>query len=106
VGHVIANSGTRYGALYAPADEVLQSQRTVDTAARNLASGGGAGEDAFGRSRERFEQIVGWLDAPEAAGLEHGEPESRSATATSTVTGTMISHANDTATTTYDTPTA
>ena len=73
---MIANSGTRYGELYAPADEVLQSQRTVDAAARNLASGGGAGEDAFGRSRERFEQIVGWLDAQEAAGLEHGELES------------------------------
>jgi hypothetical protein len=77
VGHVIANSGTRYGELHAPADEVLQSQRTVDAAARNLASGGGAGEDAFGRPRERFEQIVGWLDAQEAAGLEHGELESR-----------------------------
>ena len=72
---MIANSGTRYGELYAPADEVLQSQRTVDAAARTLASGGG--EDAFGRSRERFEQIVGWLDAQEAAGLEHGELESR-----------------------------
>ncbi|MGB0091095.1 MAG: ISKra4 family transposase [Solirubrobacteraceae bacterium] len=74
---MIANSGTRYGELYAPADEVLQSQRTVDAAASNLASGGGAGEDAFGRSRERFEQIVGWLDAQEAVGLEQGELESR-----------------------------
>ena len=49
----------------------------LDAAARNLASGGGAGEDPFGRSRERFEEIVAWLDAQEAAGLEHGELESR-----------------------------
>ncbi len=74
---MIANSGTRYGELYAPADEVLQSQRTVDAAVSNLASGGSAGEDLFARSREQLEQIVGWLGAQEAAGLEHGELEAR-----------------------------
>ncbi len=74
---MIANSGTRCGELYAPADEFLQSQRAAGAAASNLASGGGAGEDPFGRSRERLEEIVGWLDAQEAAGFEHGELESR-----------------------------
>ncbi len=74
---MIANSGTRCGVVYAPSDEVLPVQGMADPVARNLASGGGVGEDLFGRSRERFEQIVGWLDAEEAAGLEHGELELR-----------------------------
>lgn len=74
---MIANSGTRCGELFAPADELLQSQRAAGAAASNLASGGGAGEDPFGRSRERLEEIVGWLGAQEAAGFEHGELESR-----------------------------
>jgi hypothetical protein len=29
----------------------------------------------FGQARERFEQVVSWLEGPEAAGLEHGEVE-------------------------------
>ena len=29
------------------------------------------------RSRERLEEIVGWLEAQEAAGLEHGELEAQ-----------------------------
>ena len=74
---MIANSGTRYSELYAPADELLQSQRAAGAAASNLASGGSASEDPFGRSRERLEQVVGWLGALEAAELEHGELESR-----------------------------
>jgi len=74
---VIADSGTRYRELYAPADEVLQCQRRADAAARTLASGGGAEEDPFRRSRERLEEIVGWLEAQEAAGLEHGELEAQ-----------------------------
>jgi hypothetical protein len=37
----------------------------------------GVGEDPFARSRERFAQVVGWLDATEAAGLEHGELEAQ-----------------------------
>jgi hypothetical protein len=75
VGHVITDSGTRCGELYAPADEVLQAQGGADAAARNLACG--SGEDPFGRSRERLEEIVGWLGGQDAAGLEHGELEAQ-----------------------------
>ena len=76
---MIANSGTRCGELYAPADEVLHAQGGGDAAARNLASevGAGAGEDPFGRSREQLEQIVDWLDGKDAAVLEHGEVEAQ-----------------------------
>ena len=42
-----------------------------------MASGGGAGEDPFRRSRERLEEVVAWLEAKEAAGLEHGELEAQ-----------------------------
>lgn len=38
---------------------------------------GGVGEDPFGRSWQRLQQIIGWLDAQEAAGLEHGQLECR-----------------------------
>jgi len=72
---VITDSGTRCRELYAPADELLHAQRSADAAAGNLASGGGAGDDPFGRSRERLEEIVGWLGGQDAAGLEHGELE-------------------------------
>jgi hypothetical protein len=34
------------------------------------------GEDAFAASRGRFEELVGFLDGAEAAGLEHAELES------------------------------
>jgi len=34
-----------------------------------------AGGDPFGRSRQRLEQIVGWLDGHDAAVVEHGELE-------------------------------
>jgi len=74
---VITNSGTRCRELYAPADEVLQAQRSGEGAAGDLASGGGAREDPFGRSRERLEEIVGWLDGQDAAGVEHGELEAQ-----------------------------
>jgi hypothetical protein len=77
VGHVITDSGTRCGELYAPADEVLQPQRGAEAAARDLASEGPAGEDPFGRSRERLEEVVGWLGGTDAAGLEHGELEAQ-----------------------------
>ncbi len=73
---MIANSGTRYGEVYAPADEVLQGQGSSDAPARDLPSGG-AGEDPFAGSRERFEQIVGWLGARETVGLEHGKLETQ-----------------------------
>ena len=73
---MITDSGTRCGEGYAPADEVLRAQRGADAAARNLASGG-SGEDPFGRSRERLEEIVGWLGGQDAAGLEHGELEAQ-----------------------------
>jgi len=72
---VITDSGTRCRELYAPADELLQAQRSAEAAAGNLASGGG--EDPFGRSRERLEGIVGWLDGQDAAVLEHGELEAQ-----------------------------
>lgn len=74
---MITNSGTRCGELYAPADEFLHAQQERRAVAGNLASGGPAGEDPFGRSRERLEQIVGWLGGRDAAGLEHGELEAQ-----------------------------
>jgi hypothetical protein len=77
VGHVITDSGTRCRELYAPADEVLQAQRGAEGAAGNLASGGEEREDPFGRSRERLEEIVGWLGGKDASGLEHGQLEAQ-----------------------------
>ena len=77
MGHVITDSGTRCSELYAPADDVLQAQRGAGAAATDLASEGAAGDDPFGRSRERLEEIVGWLDGTDAAVLEHGELEAR-----------------------------
>ncbi len=74
---MITDSGTRCGELYAPADEVLQAQHGAGAAAGNLASGGGGGEDPFGRSRERLEEIVGWLGGQDASGLEHAELEAQ-----------------------------
>jgi hypothetical protein len=74
VGHVITDSGIRSSELYVPADEVLQAQRGAVQAAKDL-SGEDGGKDPFGRSRERLEQIVGWLGGKDAAGLEHGELE-------------------------------
>ncbi len=74
---MITNSGTRCGELYAPADEFLQAQQEGRAVAENLASGGPAGEDPFGRSRERLEQIVGWLGGRDAGSLEHGELEAQ-----------------------------
>ena len=74
---MITDSGTRCRELYAPADELLHAQRSADAAAGNLASGGGAGNDPFDRSRERLEEIVGWLGGQDAAGLEHGELETQ-----------------------------
>jgi hypothetical protein len=73
VGHVITDSGTRCGELYAPADEVLQGQRGAEVAAGNLA----CSEDLFGRSRKRFEEVVSWLGGQDAAGLEHAELEAQ-----------------------------
>ncbi len=74
---MIANSGTRYGELFAPADEVLQGQNSSDSAGRDLAPDDHAGEDPFAGSRERFEQIVGWLGDRDAGALEHGELEAQ-----------------------------
>src|SRR5689334_14501419 len=39
------------------------------------ASPADAGPGVFGQARERFEEVVSWLEGPEAAGLEHGEVE-------------------------------
>ncbi len=74
---MITDSGIRGGELYAPHDEVLQAQRPGGAAAGDLASGGSAGEDPFGRARERLERIVGWLGGEDAAVLEHGELEAQ-----------------------------
>jgi hypothetical protein len=76
VGHVITDSGTRCRELYAPADEVLQAQHGVVAAGKDCPSQSAvAGGDPFGRSRQRLEQIVGWLDGHDAAVVEHGELE-------------------------------
>jgi len=72
---VITDSGIRSGELYAPADEVLQAQGGAEHPASDLASE--RVEDPFGRSRERLEQILGWLGGNDAAGLEHGEVEAQ-----------------------------
>lgn len=72
---MITDSGIRCRELYAPADEVLQAQHGPEGAARNVARG--SGEDPFGRSRERLEQIVGWLGGQDAASPEHGELEAQ-----------------------------
>jgi hypothetical protein len=73
---VIADLGTRCRELYAPADEVLLSGRPADGAATDLAGDDCSGEDRFARSRERFEEIVGWLGEQDAVGLEHAQLES------------------------------
>ncbi|MHB1537532.1 MAG: ISKra4 family transposase [Acidimicrobiales bacterium] len=49
----------------------------VEAPATDLASEGPADEDPFAASRQRLEEIVGWLEAKEAAGLEHGELEAQ-----------------------------
>jgi hypothetical protein len=73
---VITDSGTRCRELYAPADEVLQAQHGVVAAGKDCPSQSAvAGGDPFGRSRQRLEQIVGWLDGHDAAVVEHGELE-------------------------------
>ena len=75
---MITDSGTRCREFYAPADEVLQAQHGGEGAARDLPSlGFSVGGDPFGRSRERLEEIVGWLDGTGAGGLEHGELEAQ-----------------------------
>jgi hypothetical protein len=78
-GHVIADLGTRYGAVYAPADEVLLSRPLADGDATDLGGGEGqgGGVDRFARSREQFELIVGWLGGEESDGLEHSDLECR-----------------------------
>ena len=70
-----ADLGTRCGAAYVLADELLPD----GGGARNLEGGSCLpGEvDAFARSRERFEGIVEWLDGEQADGLEHAELEDR-----------------------------
>jgi hypothetical protein len=83
VAYVIADLGTRYGEVYAPADEVLPSIDAADGDAMDLGRGdpyapeGRTGEDRFARSRERFELIVDWLGGEESDGLEHSDLESR-----------------------------
>ena len=73
---MITDSGTRCRELYAPADEVLQAQHGVVAAGKDCPSQSAvAGGDPFGRSRQRLEQIVGWLDGHDAAVVEHGELE-------------------------------
>ncbi len=70
---MITDSGTRCRELYAPADEVLQSQAGGVVSATNPL----ACEDPFVRSREQLEGIVGWLGAADADLVEHGELECR-----------------------------
>jgi hypothetical protein len=80
---VIADLGTRYGELYAPADEVLLSGGAVGRDATNLergesdAPGDWRGEDRFDRSRERFAVMLDWLGGEESRGLEHSDLEAR-----------------------------
>jgi hypothetical protein len=75
-GRVTADLGTRSGAAYALADEVLPDG---GGASNPVAGGSGlaGAADAFARSRERFEGIVEWLAGEQADGLEHAELEDR-----------------------------
>jgi hypothetical protein len=77
VAHVIADLGTRYGEVYAPADEVLPCGAPADGSATDLAQPEDAGGGRFARSRERFELILDWLGGEEAGELEHAALESR-----------------------------
>jgi hypothetical protein len=76
-----ADLGTRSGELYAPADELLPCGAPGGDDATDLerdharASGEAFAGDAFARSRERFDAIVGLLEGVETDGLEHSELE-------------------------------
>jgi hypothetical protein len=78
-----ADLGTRPGELYAPGDELLPFEASGGGDATDLerdhagASGERPGEDAFARSRGRFEAIVGWMEDADSDGLEHSELEER-----------------------------
>ena len=72
-----ANSDTRCEVVSAPADELVQGQGGGDAAGTDPAAEARGDGDPFARSRESFEQIVGWLSAPETAGREHGDLEAR-----------------------------
>jgi hypothetical protein len=80
---MIADLGTRCGELYAPADEVLLSGGAGGDRAGDLGRDGGcasregADSDAFARSREQFDAMLGWLASAETDGLEHAELEDR-----------------------------
>src|ERR1019366_2521292 len=76
---MIADLGTRASGVYAPAEEVLLREPPAGTGATILGCDGcsAAGEDRFGRSRERFEQMLGWLDGEGSGRLEPFDLESR-----------------------------
>src|ERR1035437_2422386 len=76
---MIADLGTRASGVYAPAEEVLLREPPAGTGATILGCDGcsAAGEDRFGRSRERFEQMLGWLDGEESGRLGDFDLESR-----------------------------
>ena len=65
------------GEGYAPADELLPGGDDASDLERNEggAPGEPSGGDAFARSRERFDAIVGSLESVETDGLEHSELE-------------------------------
>jgi hypothetical protein len=76
-----ADLGTRSGKAYAPADELLPGATPGGDDATDLerdrarVSGALSDRDAFARSRERFDTIVGSLESVETDGLEHSELE-------------------------------
>lgn len=81
---MIADSDTRDGELYAPADEVLPCEPSAGGGARDLegrqrpvGKEEAVTRASFAGSRERFEAIMEWLDGKGAVGLEHAELESR-----------------------------
>lgn len=80
---MIADLGTRYGEVYAPADEVLPSADASGGDAMNVGRvdervlDDRRGVDRFARSREQFEVILGWLGGEESGGVEHSDLELR-----------------------------
>jgi hypothetical protein len=73
---VIADLDARCSQPYAPSDELLPDGGCASEPTRD-ADSGRAEPDGFGRSRELFEEVVGWLSGEDADALTHAEVEQR-----------------------------
>lgn len=68
---MITDSGTRSSEFYASAGDSLLAQGAATDRPGAAAEAG----DAFCRSREQLERIVGWLTAADTDGMEHAQLE-------------------------------